>query len=229
MFTPRLTRPESGNPYYIRKPAGYSTAILGKPTDSACNVLANCVGYAVGRFHEIAGRQQFDLIDPVNAENLYQNAQAHGLKVGSAPALGALIIWQKGATLSPDDGAGHVAVVEQIKSDGTIVTSESGYNASKPFWTAQYSPPYAYMTGYKFLGFVYQPEKQRRQVLRKGNFGEDVKQLQTALARAGYLRTNEIDGDFGTITLCAVAGFQLENGLEVDGVAGPATQAALYL
>jgi hypothetical protein len=230
MFTPRLTRPEAGNKYYIRRSTGgYSTAIAGKPTDAGCDVLANCVGYAVGRFHEIAQHPAFDLLDPVNAENLYANAQVHGLGTGSTPELGALIVWQKGKTLGGSDGAGHVAVVEEIRTDGSIVTSESGYGAANPFWTAAYAPPYRYGAEYTLLGFVYQPEKQRRQVLRKGDFGEDVKQLQTALARAGYLRKSEIDGDFGTITLCSVAGFQLENDLEVDGVAGPATQAALVL
>jgi intein/homing endonuclease len=43
MFTPRLTRPEKGNKYYITKGnGGYSPAIKGKPTDAQCDVLANC-------------------------------------------------------------------------------------------------------------------------------------------------------------------------------------------
>ena len=55
-FTPRLSRPESGNPYYnTRGNGGYSDAIKGKPTDPGCDVLANCVGYACGRFNEIGG------------------------------------------------------------------------------------------------------------------------------------------------------------------------------
>ena len=71
MFEPRLVRPEAGNKYYITKSAGgYSPCIVGKPTDKGCNVLANCVGYALGRFHEIAGRAEFDLIQSGNAENL---------------------------------------------------------------------------------------------------------------------------------------------------------------
>ena len=33
-FTPRLTKPEAGNKYYIRKAnGGWSNAILGSPTD----------------------------------------------------------------------------------------------------------------------------------------------------------------------------------------------------
>lgn len=156
-FTPRLTRPTSGNKFYICQPDGYSRAIKGKPTDSQCNVLANCVGYAFGRFHEIANRTQMDYFDPVNAENIFANAKAHGMKTGDTPKLGALIVWQKGATLSGSDGAGHVAVVEQINEDGSIVISQSGWNASSPFWTQVLKKPYSYGSAYKLLGFVYNP------------------------------------------------------------------------
>ena len=235
-FEPRLTRPEAGNKYYIRRASGgYSTAIKGSPTDPACDVLSNCVGYAHSRFHEIAGDPSMSLFDPVNAENIYSNAQAHGLKVGQEPRLGALIVWQKGATQSGSDGAGHVAVVEKITRDGdtvTIVTSESGYGCTNPFWTTARRAPYNNGTGYKFLGFVYQPEPVNpypvpKRVLREGMNGTDVQWLQTELISRGFLRTGECDGDFGLITLGAVCAFQLKNGLEVDGIAGPATQKAL--
>lgn len=231
MFTPRFTKPEAGNKYYIRKASGgYSTAILGKPTDKDCNVLANCVGYSVGRFHEIANRPQFDLMDTVNAENLFANAQAHGLKTGNIPALGALIVWQKGATLKPDDGAGHVACVEQIDIDGTIHTSESEYNG-RAFVNRTYKPPYVYGSQYKLLGFVYQPSKnpypEPTRALKKGMVGSDVKWMQFELIESGYLRSNELDGSFGTITLGALLAFQFEHSLEVDGVCGPKTRAML--
>lgn len=232
-FEPRLSRPEANNKYYITiSSGGWSRAIKGKPTDSACDVLANCVGYAYGRFHEIADRPKMDLFDPVNAENIFQNAKDHGLKTGTVPKLGALIIWQKGQTLKPDDGAGHVAVVEQIKADGSIITSESGYGAAKPFWCGHYSAPSYYGgDGYRFLGFVYQPSSLYPPggVIRRGDYGEDVRWMQTALFEAGYIREQEIDGDFGTITFGALLAFQFDKGLEVDGVCGPKTQAALSI
>lgn len=231
MFTPRLTRPEKGNKYYITKVnGGYSRAIKGYPTDNQNDVLANCVGYAFGRFHEIANRPEMDLFDPVNAENIFENAQKHGLKTGKLPALGALIVWQKGATLGSGDGAGHVAVVEQILGGGVIVTSESGYGAANPFWTAHYKSPYGYKTGYKLLGFVYQPETQESVpsgVIRRGDQGADVKWMQERLANLGYLRKSEIDGDFGKVTFGALLAFQFDSKLEVDGICGPKTAAAL--
>lgn len=234
MFKPRLTRPESGNPYYNTKArGGYSRAIKGKPTDSGCDVLSNCVGYAVGRFHEICGRKEMDYVDPVNAENLFANAQQHGMKTGDKPQLGALMIWQKGATLSGSDGAGHVAVVEQINADGTIVVSESGYGCANPFWTTVRKSPWYYGTGFKFLGFVYQPAVKNNpypaptRTLKKGYFGTDVKWLQWGLIESGYLRENEIDGSFGNITLGGVCAFQLESSLKVDGICGAQTVKAL--
>ena len=141
MFTPRLTRPEAGNPYYNTIAAGgYSGAILGSPTDKGCNVLSNCVGYAAGRFNEIIGKKKFVYFQyPPNAEDFYDTAIAAGLTVGTKPQLGAIICWAKGSTWCSADGAGHVAVVEEIKSDGSIITSESGWGCSA-FWTSLRRP-----------------------------------------------------------------------------------------
>lgn len=229
MFKPRMTRPEAGNRYYITRAAGgWSYAIKGKPPDSDCDVLANCVGYAVGRFHEIAGCERCNLISPVNAENLIENAKAHGLKVGATPELGALIVWQKGKTLTASDGAGHVAVVEEIGKE-YIITSESGYNASKPFWTTRRKICGNFSAGdsYIFRGFIYQPENVVLPAMRRGDTGTGVKWLQCQLVEAGYMRHSEIDGNFGKITFGAVLAFQSDNGLTLDGVAGTQTQKKL--
>lgn len=228
MFKPRLTKPEKGNKFYITVSAGgYSRAIVGKPTDPDCNVLSNCVGYAFGRFHEIQNNTKMNCFDPVNAENIFANAIAHGMKSGSTPRLGAAIIWQKGATLSQGDGAGHIAIVEQINADGSITLSESGYNCKNPFWTSVMKPPYSYGTGYKLLGFIYQPESVPAVTIKRGMHGDAVKWLQEKLYEHGYLRKIEIDGDFGKITFGALLAFQFDNGLTVDGVCGAQTKSKL--
>ena len=59
--------------------------------------------------------------------------------------------------------------------------------------------------------------------IKKGDKGEDVRKLQTALVKVGSLRQNEIDGDFGKITLGAVCAYQLESGLTVTGIADETT------
>ena len=249
-FTPRLTKPEAGNKYYItRAKGGWSTAIVGCPTDPDCNVLHNCVGYAFGRFNEIIGDTKMTHLQPVNAENWYAVAQSQGLKTGQEPKLGAVAVWQKGATLSSSDGAGHVAIVEIINEDGSIITSESGYKCANAFWTTKRvkgDGNWGAGAGYKFLGFIYLPEGGETKpvtpdpkepekpvifvrTLKKGFKGEDVKLMQTKLADNGYLRREEIDGDFGTITLAALLAFQFEKKLAVDGHCGPLTRKALGL
>ena len=64
--------------------------------------------------------------------------------------------------------------------------------------------------------------------LRKGDEGEDVKELQTLLVKAGYkLPKYGVDGDFGSETEAAVKAFQNANNLTEDGVVGKQTYAAL--
>ena len=112
-FTPRLTRPTSGNKYYIRKVnGGYSNAVKGSPTDSQCDVLSNCVGYAYGRFNEIGGYGYCKYLAPTNAENFIQYKGS--CEVGQTPKVGACMVWRKGATLNGSDGAGHVAIVVKV-------------------------------------------------------------------------------------------------------------------
>ena len=238
-FVSRLKIPESGNPYYNRGGGGYATAIYGSPQVKGLNILANCVGYAAARFNEIIGKGKWVYLNyPPNAENFIEFAKSQGLRVGVEPKLGAILVFQRGATLNSDDGAGHVAVVEKINPDGSIVTSESGYGCSNPFWTTTRKNDGNWSGGssYKFRAFVYLPDGiieesdssvTKYPVLAKGSSGSPVKTMQQQLFKAGYLRENEIDGDFGRITLGAVLAFQFENNLEVDGVCGNKTWAKL--
>lgn len=60
--------------------------------------------------------------------------------------------------------------------------------------------------------------------LRQGMTGADVKALQADLITLGYsCGSYGADGDFGSATYAAVRTFQQKNGLDVDGIAGPAT------
>ena len=157
-FTPRLTRPEAGNPYYnTRSKGGYSDAIVGNPSDIGCNVLCNCVGYAYGRFNEIADLGSCRYLRPVNAENFIQ--YRGNLSYGPEPHVGGCMVWQKGATLSNSDGAGHVAIVEKVNSDGSIVTSESGWGGPVFAVKTRYKGDgnWGLNGPYKYLGCIYQP------------------------------------------------------------------------
>lgn len=60
---------------------------------------------------------------------------------------------------------------------------------------------------------------------RNGDQGEEITQLQTALANLGY--DIVADGVFGSATKSAVIAFQASRGLEADGLVGSATYRAL--
>lgn len=155
----RTTQPKN-NKYYIRTVSGgYNGAVAGKPTISGANVLCNCVGYANGRFNEIGdyGRCKYQLV--CNAENFIESAKRQGLKISSTPVQGGIMVWQKGRTLGGGDGAGHVAVVEEVYSDGTILTSESGWNAwaFKTVRRSNSNGRWGQASAYKFRGCIINP------------------------------------------------------------------------
>ena len=159
-FKQRTTKPEAGNKYYIRKASGgWSPCIKGSPADSECDVLSNCVGYAIGRFNEIGGWGSCKYLTSVNAENFIQY-KGSSLEVGQVPKLGACMVWQKGATLDGADGAGHVAIVEKVVSSTEVLTSESAYGgvAFRNVTRKKGSDgKWGMGAGYKFLGFIYNP------------------------------------------------------------------------
>ena len=152
----RTTRPTAGNKYFIRKAnGGYSTCIQGKPTDSQCNVLANCVGYACGAYNEELGLGYEKYHLNCNAENFIERAIASGLSVLSKPVVGSILCWEGVGSL-----AGHVAIVIEVINDNCIRTAESGYGSSRPFWiTTRYNNNgrWGLNANYKTRGFIINP------------------------------------------------------------------------
>lgn len=218
MFEPRFDIPAKGDPFYTSVFEGGKNPAIPRPEGSK-QIFQNCVFYAIGRYAELWGYW----LKSCNAEDLADTAAEAGLRISQDPALGSLAVWRKGKTHNSSDGCGHVAVVEAIVN-GDIVISQSGWSAAVPFWTStrKRGTNWGQGSGYAFIGFVHPPD-----ALKKGMSGVQVKDLQYMLYGAGYLRHSEIDGDFGKITLGAVLAYQFENGLTVDGVAGPATRGKL--
>ena len=193
MFKPRLSRPESGNPYYNTPDAGgYAVgAIIGYPEDAGCNVLSNCVGYSASRFNECIGADKWlYLLYPPDPSEWMARAKSQGLKTGAEPKLGAVLVWGH-----------HVANVEQINDDGTIVTSESGWGCSNSFWLTKRNNDDGCWNGAQFgafQGFIYLPEKEEKDMSERKQ-GIDISYCQTAvdwnkvtadfvIIRAGYGR-----------------------------------------
>lgn len=150
-FSPRLTAPSTADKHWIHTSKGGLNECIHI---SGGSVLPNCVGYAWGRFYEIIGEKP--KLSKNNAEMWYGNT-ADGYERSQTPALGAIACWSKGVVGNEADGAGHVAVVEQILPNGDIVTSNSAYGGSR-FYTKTYEKKNGYNSGaLKFQGFILPP------------------------------------------------------------------------
>lgn len=142
-FEKRTKAPSKDNKYYYKYNSFYNSG-YGLP---------NCTCYAFGRFYELLGKAPN--LSLHNAENWYGHNDEY--KRGDTPKLGAIAVWSKGKIGNGKDGAGHVSIVEEIKDDGTIITSNSAYKG-KMFYLKTIKPPYKVL-GYTFLGFIYNPIK----------------------------------------------------------------------
>ena len=148
-FTPRLNSDgmsgnlhwySNGNPYYA---TGYG--------------MPNCTAYAWGRAWEIldpAGTgankpDPYELPGYWDGGVWWNHVDRSVYQTGSVPKLGAVICFERPGY------AGHVAVVEQINNDGSIVTSNSAYGGTY-FYTQVLRPENNYAWGsYVFQGFIY--------------------------------------------------------------------------
>lgn len=149
IFKPRTTAPSTTDKNYLRINQGglnYAIAVTG------VSVLPNCVGYAWGRWRELLG--QFHELSRGNAEVWW--GKRDGYERSQTPRLGSIICWRQGSPAVYEDGAGHVAVVEDIKEDGTIITSNSAYKGSR-FYMRTLKPPYNMGGTYVLQGFIHPP------------------------------------------------------------------------
>lgn len=166
-----------------------------KHTTGPQDTLPNCTAYAWGRFYEILGSQP--KLARLNAE--YWFLEDDGYARGQEPQPGAVICWAKGnigddPNVSGTD-AGHVGIVEQVNPDGSIITSESGWQDERYWW---YRPRtnengnWGANEPYIFQGFIYNPA-----VSGVGVATEDIPKSQVVQRRdeeyhhAGYLTASE--------------------------------------
>lgn len=146
-YTPRKTAPSKTNKYFIAdEKGGLNECIL--IDGNSC--LPNCVGYAWGRVYEYLGTKP--KLAKTNAENWYGYTK-DGYKRTKTPKVGDVICWRKGQAGVSSDGAGHVAVVEEVYSDGSILTSNSDYGGRR-FYLMKLKKGYA-IKGLVFRGFIH--------------------------------------------------------------------------
>lgn len=235
-FNERLTAPSHDNKYYYENNIFYNSG-YGMP---------NCTAYAWGRFYELSGKKPNLSIN--NAEDWYDYND--GYKRGKIPKLGAVIVWSKGNKRNGNDGSGHVAIVEKIYDDGSILTSNSAYHGTN-FYTQRICKTYK-LYDYTFEGFIYNPiefiksdNKERTKSLQKelnkykanlvvdGIIGTKTTSAIKKFYNKHYiikwvqLNLNNLgyncgtpDGISGTKTTSAIKKFQQDNNLKVDGIAG---------
>lgn len=155
-FTPRLTEPSIDNEYYIHTShGGLNECIIRDSTTGS--VLPNCVGYAWGRAYEILHERP--TLSKNNAERWY-GEEAEGYTRSHIPRVASIICWSKGIVGDSSDGAGHVAVVEEVYEDGSILTSNSDYSGTKAngrYFYMKTIPNTYELSGFTFQGFIYLP------------------------------------------------------------------------
>lgn len=162
-FKPRTTSPSATDKNWIKLNKTYE-GVKGvnkclQINSTTHSVLPNCTGYAWGRWRELLGKSHS--LSRGDAKNWY-GAASKKYSRGKTPKLGAVACWSGG---DPVDGAtrGHVAIVEQVNSNGKIIVSQSAYS-TKPgsrFSTKTLTPPnykpYSSNNPYVFQGFIYTP------------------------------------------------------------------------
>lgn len=147
--------------YCIQEPETHTMVLNGGI------LTGQCTFYATGRFMEVMGADSCNLKDLNGGE--YWGYTADGYERGQTPQLGAIICWRR------PGAAGHVAVVEQINSDGSIVTSNSAYNSTF-FYTQTLSPPdYTWSSQYILQGFIYNPKGSKTNGSKIQGFIEEAK------------------------------------------------------
>ena len=142
-------------------------------------------------------------------------------------------------TYSPGEYS-HTGLVEQVNGD-TVTTIEG--NTSDSVGRRNYNIGNSVIAGYgrpnwdlavgvtaPSSGTSSTPSAPSvtHSLLKQGSRGDEVKQLQEMLIKAGYtVGPDGPDGDFGANTYYAVRRFQIEHNLEVDGIVGNETWAVL--
>lgn len=138
---------------------------------------------------------------------------------------------------SPD----HIGVVEKV-SNGVITIIEGNYSNSVKRREVPVNGKY--LRGYCVPKYDAEPKKEEKpatnntttkggftlemRYLKKGCRGEDVRALQFLLRDRGYNdKMGTPDGIFGPRTKEATKKYQRAKGLEIDGIAGPATMSSL--
>lgn len=140
-FSRRTTAPEYGNVYYYN--GAYNPFI-------AVGCIGECTWYVWGRAYEILGH--WPNISKWYAKDFYAyNVNTGAYPYGNEPKLGAI------ACFAPNNHArwtGHVAIVEAVGGDGSVILSEYNFKGVHVFSSDRYLNPTearTWVQGYIYL------------------------------------------------------------------------------
>ena len=194
---------------------------------AAEQICGDCVGGAIkGAAWVLLGEQKWKYqsngVPDKSADGMFEWCVKQGAEtgpIGTIPEIPGIAVRKKGH-VGVYVGGGQVVEWRGF-SYGCVVTKLY----DRP-WTDWYELPWVdYENGECGMG-----NGELRPTLKNGAKGEAVKALQERLIELGYgmyLGRWGADGEFGNGTENAVMAFQGAMGLEVDGVVGPKTWAAL--
>lgn len=147
-FQPRLSEPRNNIKWWIST-SSHSGGVNPVTAVKGNSVMPSPVGYVHGRFDEILNN--VSMLSCGSPGQLYISTE-DGYQRGTNPQLGAVVCWSG----STDNG--HVAIVEKIHADGSIVTSECTLLSG---WKLETRKPPTYRlnneTSRIFQGFIYNP------------------------------------------------------------------------
>lgn len=139
-YSPRTTAPAKNNPYYYSSKNIFYQSGYGMP---------NCTAYAYGRAYEILGSKPNLCTRSAGAWYNYNKSNNY-YSYGSTPKVGAIACWSKNGT-----STGHVAVVEKVNSNGTVLISESHYKGTNFNTRTIKNNSSDYLRSYTFMGYIY--------------------------------------------------------------------------
>ncbi len=204
-------------------PTHYTAARMSryKSDISKKAIVADCVGLIKGYYWTREDGKQFYGLDgrpDKGANGMYAAAKVKG-PMSTMPEVPGILFYKSGH-VGVYIGGGY-AIEAQGFSTGIVKTKVAGRG-----WAAWYLCPYIeYVEGdipdatlfKRTLRYTYGVASMH---------GEDVRKVQSILTAGGFA-PGELDGKYGPTTEAAVKGFQAKNRLEVDGVVGSKTWAAL--
>ena len=146
-FTRRTTAPESWNNYYYNaayNPYTYETYVRN------ADLIGECTWYVWGRAYEILGYRPN--ISNRYAKDFYAyNVNSGAYPYGNEPKLGAIACF---APHNHADWTGHVAIVEAVGGDGSVILSEYNFVSRHAFSANRYLNPTearTWVQGYIYL------------------------------------------------------------------------------